>query len=160
VCQHGGTQQYYLGAVTSGAVDERATAVEEARRPELVFGLIGALGAEVGAVEGYVRDRISQLGYFVPETIKLTDLLRELNGPSFEALKVAGDRASIKSKMDAGNELRAKTERAEAMAMLGVNRIRAYRERLGVPDGRATKATAFILNSLKHPTEVRALRRI
>ncbi len=96
----------------------------------------------------------------MPETIKLTDLLRELAGPPFEALKIAGDRASIKSKMDAGNELRAKTQRAEAMAMLGVNRIRAYREREGIPAGRATKATAFILNSLKHPTEVRALRRI
>jgi deoxycytidylate deaminase len=146
--------------MASGAIHERDKILEEARRPELVFGLIGALGAEVGAVEGFVRDRISQFGYSVPQTIKLTELLRELAGPTFEQLEKAGDRATIASKMDAGNELRATTEHAEAMAMLAVNHIRANREQHGVPAGKAAKATAFILNSLKHPAEVRALRRI
>ncbi|HEY0383446.1 MAG TPA: hypothetical protein VGC72_14725 [Candidatus Elarobacter sp.] len=143
--------------VSSGG--ERGEAVV-VKRPELVFGLIGALGAEIGTVEEYVRDRVDRLGYAVPETIKLTKLLSELAGEPFEALKAAGEHARIADKMDAGNELRARTERGQAMAMLGVNRIRAYRDERGVPSGRSADGTAFIINSLKHPAEVRALRRI
>jgi deoxycytidylate deaminase len=146
--------------MTAGANDERDKAIEEARRPELVFGLIGALGAEIGAVEGYLRDRLGQLKYDVPDPIKLTDLLRELKGPKFDKLRKGDPRSSIADKMDAGNELRIVTQRGEAMAMLGVNRIRAYRAERGIPEDRAAKATAFILNSLKHPTEVKALRKI
>lgn len=135
-------------------------AAVEGKRPELVFGLIGALGAEIGTVESYLRDRVDRFGYTVPKTIKLTKLLSELSGEPFESLKRVGDRASIGEKMDAGNALRARTERGEAMAMLGVNRIRAYREENGVPNGRAADGTAFIVNSLKHQAEVRALRKI
>jgi len=134
-------------------------ATDQLQQPELVFGLIGALGAEINAVEGYVRDRVSRLAYTLPPTIKLTGLLRALRGPSFDALKNAADGGSIPEKMDAGNALRALTERGEAMAMLGVNRIRSYREEHG-SGGTAMKATAFIINSLKHPTEVVALRKI
>ncbi|MDB5072156.1 MAG: CMP/dCMP deaminase zinc-binding protein [Candidatus Eremiobacteraeota bacterium] len=132
---------------------------DELKQPELVFGLIGALGADIGAVEGYVRDRVSRLGYTVPETIKLTALLRELRGPAFDALKNGADGGSIAEKMDAGNELRTVTKRGEAMAMLGVNGIRTYREEQG-RERNGPQPTAFIINSLKHPTEVLALRKI
>jgi deoxycytidylate deaminase len=159
MCRHRGTPPCDNQAMAGIEIEieDRERAIEYAKRPELVFGLIGALGAEVGTVEGHLRDRMSRLGYEVPETVKLTVLLRELKGPAFENL---GDRASISSKMDAGNELRTITKRGEAMAMLGVNRIRAYRGERGTGRGRGMKATAFIIDSLKHPTEVLALRKI
>jgi cytidine deaminase len=132
----------------------------EMRRPELIFGLIGALGAPIGAVEEHIRDRVGRFGYVVPATIKLTKLLAELAGEPFEALKLAGDRAGIEAKMDAGNALRARTGRGQAMAMLAVSAIRAYREGQGIAVGRSADRTAFTLNSLKHPAEVTALRKI
>lgn len=141
-------------------IEDRERAIEYAKRPELVFGLIGALGAEIRTVEGHLRDRVSQLGYTVLETIKLTDLLHEVKAPVFEELKARGRRAGISLKMDAGNALRAMTERGEAMAMLGVNRIRSLREEQHVENGQSLKATAFIINSLKHPAEITALRKI
>jgi deoxycytidylate deaminase len=96
----------------------------------------------------------------VPPTIKLTKLLAELTGEPFEALKLAGDRARIEAKMDAGNALRARTGRGQAMAMLAVSAIRTYRQEQGLPAGRSSDRTAFMLNSLKHPAEVAALRKI
>lgn len=64
--------------------------VENARRPELIFGLIGALGTDILAVEGVIRDRVTQFGYSVPETIKLTDLFGALSGlaPKFRPLRI------------------------------------------------------------------------
>jgi deoxycytidylate deaminase len=136
-------------------------AVEDPTRPELVIGLIGALGAQIDDVERDLRERLEKLGYRIPPTIKLSELLHELTGPAFDRLRTeSGNRAHVSHYMDAGNELRALTGRSEAMAMLGVNQIRQFREEMSVPESRTADATAFIINSLKHPAEVQALRTI
>jgi cytidine deaminase len=134
--------------------------VENARRPELIFGLIGALGTDILAVEGVIRDRVTQFGYSVPETIKLTDLFGALSDSRFASVQHGSTKASIEAKMDAGNLLRQITERGEAMAMLGINRIRVIRAAQVAVNGGSPAKTAFIVNSLKHPNEVRSLRRI
>lgn len=63
--------------------------------------------------------------------------------------------------MTAGNQLRQTLDRNDAVAMLGLIAIQEYRE--NVPGGDPTKPLprfAHILNSLKRPEEVKALRRI
>jgi cytidine deaminase len=136
-------------------------AVDDPTRPELVIGLIGALGAQIDDVERDLRERLAQLGYRIPATIKLSDLLHELTGPTFDRLSAEpGKRAHVSLYMDAGNELRASTGRSEAMAMLGITQIQQIREEMGVPEDRTADATAFLINSLKHPAEVQALRKI
>jgi len=135
-------------------------AVGDPSKPELVFGLIGALGANIANTETSLRGRLVQLGYSVAETIKLSELLRDLKGPRFEALRVEPGRAHVSLYMDAGNELRSVTGRGEAVALLGVNGLRSIRRSIGFPAGKTANAHAFILNSLKHPAEVGALREI
>jgi deoxycytidylate deaminase len=129
-------------------------------RPELIFGLIGALGADIAGAERFLRTQLATVQYDVQPTIKLTDLLLELSGEPFDKLSVDGKRARVDKFMDAGNLLRRRTERGEALAMLGVNALRAQRKARGLSDDETAEATAFIINSLKHPAEIRTLRRI
>jgi deoxycytidylate deaminase len=130
-------------------------------RPELIIGLIGALGAKIRDVEVSLRDRLIQLGYHVPGTIKLSHLLDNLEGATFNKLRAApGGKAHVSEYMDAGNELRAQIGRSDAMALLGVSRIRATRAEIGIPEENAADGVAFIIDSLKHPAEVVALRRL
>lgn len=134
---------------------------DDPSRPELIFGLVGALGAKIREVEVSLRERLIQLGYRVPDTIKLSRLLHDLEGGKFEKLRVAdGGKAHVSDYMDAGNELRAQTGRSDAMALLGVSRIRATRAEMGVPDDKSADGVAFIIDSLKHPAEIVALRQL
>lgn len=130
-------------------------------RPELVFGLIGALGAKIREAEESLRDRLIQLGYHVPQTIKLSRLLHDLDGNPFAALRAApGGKAHVSQYMDAGNDLRARTGRSDAMALLAVTAMRATRAEIGVPEDQSADRVAFIVDSLKHPAEVIVLRQL
>jgi hypothetical protein len=62
--------------------------------------------------------------------------------------------------MDAGNEFREVLDRGDALAMLAVGAIReARQEKNGNPNS-LIERRAYILKSLKHPTEIKALRSI
>lgn len=66
----------------------------------------------------------------------------------------------IRTHIDAGNALRRRLGRNDAMAMLGIGALREYREN---ETGEATKpitAFAAILRSLKRPEEIETLRKI
>ena len=62
--------------------------------------------------------------------------------------------------MDAGNDLRARTGRSDAMALLAVTAMRATRAEIGVPEDQSADRVAFIVDSLKHPAEVIVLRQL
>jgi hypothetical protein len=48
--------------------------------PELIFGLVGAIGTDFAQVEDALRNSLNSVGY-VAILIKLSDLRRELNPP-------------------------------------------------------------------------------
>jgi cytidine deaminase len=62
--------------------------------------------------------------------------------------------------MTQGNELRKKTGRNDAMAILGIGTIKRIRSEMGGSGMHPKGRHAYILRSLKHPDEIATLRRI
>lgn len=126
---------------------------------ELIFGLVGPLGTDLSAVAQVLRDELAQVRYDT-ELWRLSHLMRDLSGKPWSDLGDGYRDTTIAAHMTAGNELRKTLKRNDAMAMLGLLAIQAFREqRTGSPT-KPLPRFAHILNSLKRPEEVRTLRRI
>jgi deoxycytidylate deaminase len=123
--------------------------------PELIFGLVGAIGTELGQVEDALKNALASVGY-IAVPIKLSDLMRELNSP-WSTFPGREDPEYYEKAMDAGNKLREKLQDAGVLANLAIASIRRRRDKAGPEDGRKV---AYILNSLKRPEEIDSLRRI
>ena len=132
-----------------------------ARQPELIFGLIGALGADLSSVAEAIRKELKTVGYSVgAHPIKLSHLMHDLPGPPFSDLKIEGHIASIEPHMDAGNALRERLG-ADALALFAINAVRVARSvQFGQPSDGPANGVAFVLDSLKHQQEVETLRRL
>ncbi|HSK04150.1 MAG TPA: anti-phage dCTP deaminase [Kofleriaceae bacterium] len=122
-------------------------------RPSLVFGIVAATGTRIDPFVDVFSALLRKYGY-EPASIRLTDLLLEhAIEPGSIAWKDEG--ARIEKLMTAGDLLREKLERGDAMALLGALGIAVKRREVG-----PTKACAFVVRQLKHPEEVSTLRRI
>ena len=113
---------------------------------EVVIALVGPLGADLEVAQRTTSEILESYGYRV-ENIKLSDLLVEV----FKLPKLAKRDEYLTSRMDAGDELRATTERGGALAMLAIHEIASRRQD---ENGR----TAYLLRSLKTPAELTVLR--
>ena len=127
--------------------------------PELVIGLVGAVGCDLPQIAESLATALGGVGYSA-ETIRLSHLLHRLE-PWSSVAGIHDQENYIGRHMDAGNELREKT-RNDVMALLGAAEITVRRQRAG---GAGTEAeprprTAYILNSLKRPEEVTTLREV
>ena len=111
---------------------------------ELIIGIVSAVGTETERVIKPLKDRLSRFGYTAVE-IKVSSLLN--GGVSVNEY----DR--IKSLMNAGDELRKKTNN-NAILAYGVSKL------IGEKRKSPTGKVAYIVNSLKHPDEVEVLRKI
>lgn len=136
--------------------------LEPIKGPELVFGLVGAIGTDLDHVADVLSESLRRVNY-APQVIKVSSLLHQL--PRYRRLERKNFRSHFEKTleyMNAGSELRANTERGDTLALLSVAKIRQIRERLHgsanspPPESR----TAYILKSLKHPDEVSTLRGI
>jgi cytidine deaminase len=128
-------------------------------QPELVFGLVGPLGTDLKLVAAHLKDSLAQVRYRT-EVFRLSHFMREIKAEPWSKLKDGPEDEVIKTHIDAGNALRRKLNRNDAMAMLGIGALREHREN---ESGEATKPIAgfaAILRSLKRPEEIEALRRI
>src|SRR5262249_21202846 len=95
---------------------------------------------------------LAQFGYN-SETIRLSQLLDEV--PFFRGqLKYEFQDERYHIYMNAGTELRERTARGDAMAMLSLGAIRDRRQAIGGHPTKSKPRSAFILRSLKHPKEV------
>lgn len=132
---------------------------ESASTPELIFGLVGPLGTDLSGVAQELRDTLMQVGYD-SEVYRLSRLMRDLSGSPWKDLTDGPRDVSIDAHMTAGNRLRQTLQRNEAMAMPGLTAIQEYRENRQGDPTKPLSRFAHILNSLKRPEEVKALRRI
>jgi len=123
--------------------------------PELIFGMVGAIGTELSQVEEALKNALASVGY-VGVPIKLSDLMRELKTPWSEFPDRDHPQYFDKA-MDAGNQLRKKLQDGSVLAKLAIASIRRRRDKAGPEDGRKV---AYILNSLKRPEEIDCLREI
>jgi deoxycytidylate deaminase len=145
---------------TRGRQQARPEQIEP--RPELFFGLVGAIGTNLDMVLEMLEDALSEVGYRC-YPIKLSELL--------EHKRYNNEYERYDLRMKAGTQLRKKTGRGDAVALLGLGEIWDIRSEYRHPGERTLAAkkkrqllpipnSAFIFNQLKHPEEVASLRTI
>jgi len=135
-------------------------------KPELFFGLVGAVGTDLALVRELLTDQLARVGYKT-ELVKVTDLLFAFDDSGELLQRTSGNEFDrIDTLMHAGNEVRRSTERRDIMAMLAISEIRDRRGKLNKALGvaeeesekRAVPGTAYIIHSLKTPQEIQTLR--
>lgn len=127
--------------------------------PELFIGLVGPVGTDLGMVMATLTDELQSVGYRTVE-IRLSRLLRELQPNRHLDDMVGQEDNRIDAHMDAGNELRRTVGDGGALALLAAARVTAERARLSGQARLPAPRTAYVFNSLKHPGEVEALRKL
>jgi len=134
--------------------------VEKAILPpdsELVVGLVGAVGVDLGAVARQLTAAFAQFRYRAVD-LHLTDAFSAFDWSS--PLIEATFDERLWTYMDAGDELREKWDRKDAMALLAINRIALERSRLTGSEQLPGERVAYILRSFKRPEEIKLLREI
>lgn len=121
-------------------------------RQSLVFGIVAATGTHIDPFIDVFSTLLRKYGY-EPVSIRLTELLEHAFEP--DSIQGSNEGERIQKRMDAGDLLREKLRRGDAMALLGVLGIAAKRRELG-----RAKPCAFIVRQLKHPEEISTLQRI
>jgi deoxycytidylate deaminase len=123
-------------------------------RPDLFLGLVGAVGTTLSTLIDAISTECSAMGYSVV-ALRLSDLLQRT-----AAFKPRGKDPSeddrINALMDAGNDLRGHARKGDAvtqMAVYELTRIRTQNKQRSGP-------FVYVFWSLKHPDEVKALRKI
>jgi len=126
------------------------------QQPELVFGLVGALGSPMGKVVDLLTSKLGEVGYDAEE-IRLSDFLDAYELPTVRPEVSDSPYVRYSRLMSRGNELRELLGRGDALAMHAAVKIYNRRAESG---SRALERRSFILRQLKHPEEVRLLRQI
>jgi cytidine deaminase len=127
--------------------------------PEIVFGLVGSVGTDLDFVGKCLSTAIADVNY-QSLTVRLSDLMHDVNLDFCKNLPEIPAYERYMEHMTAGNKLRRFLVRGDALAMLAVGAIREGRQDVsGKPDQPLTRH-AYILKSLKHPSEVKTLRNI
>ncbi len=125
---------------------------------EIVLGVVAPVGTRVQYVEEVLRDRLEHFGYEL-KPIRLSRLIAGFDGLR-TVLRDTPHGAHIATHMDAGDELRKVSGRADVLALAAVNDIQAKRREMNGEPPRPLRCVAYFLRSLKHPDEVRSLREI
>src|SRR5712692_257226 len=127
--------------------------------PELVAGLVAAVGTDLELVCTALRDSLSAVNYKW-ETIRLSHLLQEIPQEPWKSLPLTPEDERLNKHMDAGNQLRETIKRGDALALLAIGAIREVRENFMHKVNKPIPRQVYILRSLKHPDEVSTLRKI
>jgi len=125
-------------------------------KPEIIVGLVGAAGTDLHTAANAVKGALGPYGYKGVD-IRLSALMREVRGGSFLKNKVNEDTRILRH-MDAGDSIRDKAQRNDAIAGLAIGYVSEYRKEHS--EEAPALNTAFVLDSLKHPAEVETMRRI
>ena len=130
--------------------------------PEIVVGLVGAVGTDLYLVAELTSTILRSFDYRVEEVVSLSYLLNDVVRD--EPLPAAPREEYIDTRMTAGNELRRQLEHGEALAQLSIAEImrrrRAIQAGADLPHDQPPPAVAYILRSLKHQEEIALLREV
>jgi deoxycytidylate deaminase len=121
--------------------------------PELFFGLVGAIGTDLGIVEDALGDCLREVGY-TPIGHRLSDLLRGIKKEPWSRIPARSSPEYYEKAIKAGDKFREVLSRNDALTALAIEAIRADRKNQDYPK------RAYILHSLKRPEEVNLLRGI
>lgn len=119
--------------------------------------MVGAAGTDLDKVGAALTKALHTADY-VTETIRLSSLLRAID--KFKDLPTKDYFDYVDSHMSAGDDFRRDTGRADAVALLGVSKIKEKRASEGKKDGEVIANQAYIFRSLKNPAEIESFRSI
>jgi len=136
--------------------------LEKRSGPEVFVALVGAIGTEMERVSAIICQALGEVSYTC-QVVRLSELLHEIPVPPFTELRCGpgvpeDDR--YKDHMNAGNELRQRMDRGDALALLAIGAIREERESVMGDANQPIPRRAYVLRSLKDPREVETLRKI
>jgi cytidine deaminase len=126
-------------------------------KPELFFGLVGAVGTDLDKVISVLSKALMAADYQA-EPIRLSEMLRAIDKYKNLPTKYADE--YINEHMTAGDDFRSIMERRDAVALLGVGNVKEIRASKGKTEGEIVLNQAYIFRSLKNPGEIESLRRI
>ena len=143
--------------------------------PEIVVGLVGPVGTDLGRTCSILEAELAHFRYN-QVVIRLSSLLSQIADyrDKLQPEKNSTEFDRIKNYMDAGTSLRRKTKRGDILGLMAVAAIRENRITINSTNKRRKNSnppeeelgkrpiprTAYVLNSLKHPDEVKLLRKI
>jgi deoxycytidylate deaminase len=141
-----------MSSIEPGTAD--LTTASEA--PELFIAMVASTGTNDDEVFRQLEAGLKRFGYDC-EPVRLSALLRQF----FPDLPMSPVDEYIETHQTAGNELRSKLGRADALALAAATEVRAIREeRTGLTgnEQRPLSRVAYLIRSLKTPEEVSTLR--
>lgn len=126
-------------------------------RSELVIALSCAVGTDILPVRKVIEDELNKYGYR-SHIIKISKTLLE---PLSKDIAAVSNFERAMTLMDLGNEMRTCSEDGAILAKGAIHQITQYRRQTN--SGKENKnepvqGTAYIIDSLKHPDEVKLLR--
>lgn len=129
---------------------------EQDNNPEVIIGLVGAIGTNLDQIKVTIKDMFATYLYDVMEIRISSDIIRKLQ-PIDESKE---NYININNLMTAGNTLRENSKNNAILSMAASALISSHREKEsnGLPKPKRRKA--YIIHSLKHPDEVNLLRDI
>jgi cytidine deaminase len=135
--------------------------------PEMFIAIVGAVGTDMELVTNILSDVLAEAKYKSHNSdariIRLSSLLREIQDEPWSKLPEAkGTPEDVRyaAYMQAGDLLRQRLQRGDAVACLAVGDIRGERKSCTKDPNEACPSRAYTLRSLKHPDEVDTLRKI
>jgi cytidine deaminase len=126
-------------------------------KPELFFGLVGAVGTDLDKVVSTLTKALDAADYQT-KSIRLSEMLRAID--KYKNLPTKYVDEYIYEHMTAGDEFRRITERPDAVALLGVGNVKDFRTSKYKKEREIVTNQAYIFRSLKNPKEVESLRTI
>jgi deoxycytidylate deaminase len=126
---------------------------KDPERTELVIGLVVPLGSDLTALNAELDDSFAKAGYTV-DRIKMSAILEDAATTGIE-IDTSSYYRRMKTIMDAGDSIRTRHARSDALALMAAALISKMREA-----GKTKIETVHLLESLKRPEEVRRLRSI
>ena len=125
-------------------------------RSELVIALSCAVGTDIFPVRKEIEEELKKYGY-ESRTIKILTTLLE---PLHAGIGNCNNFERAMALMDLGNQVRKKSEDGAILARGAVHQIRLLRKAKNDDGSKPQQATAYIIDSLKHPDEVKLLRNV
>src|SRR5574341_731139 len=126
-------------------------------KPELFFALFGGVGVRLDVLKEELERNLKNHGYRTVD-IRLSRLLP--NFSRWSPQQGTGEYARVIHHQNMGNLFRKTLNRGDALALAGIDRIRAERAQISGSRDQPVPAMAYMIHQLKHPDEVDLLRHV
>lgn len=148
------------GLPASGAIGDADLvpndSIQPIEGPELVVGLVGPVGTDWESVHVVLEDELQRVRYSMSQ-IRISRLMRAVRE---ELREDVPEDERYETHMDAGSDFRSTLRRGDFLAYLAVQAIRNDRRTASGSENKPRERHAYVIRSLKHPDEVKVLRRI